>query len=258
MKNIERASAPITGIDLFGLFAKDVPGEIAFYREVLGMQPTALDAEGRGAEFALADGSTFGLWNPGADGTLPQQGNVTFFSVDDAAAAAASIRERGCAVSEVLETPVCFMAWSADPDGNGFALHQRKERDDTPVPAEPKPTTITGIDIAGVLVTDVERAIAFYRDALGIVPTELDQQGRGAEFTLDDGLTFGVWNPGSEDRSPANAGLLAVADAHATVAQIRARGAAVSDPFETPVCFMAFGRDPEGNGYAIHQRKRRD
>ncbi|MBV8284988.1 MAG: VOC family protein, partial [Candidatus Eremiobacteraeota bacterium] len=55
--------------------------------------------------------------------------------------------------------------------------------------------TVTGIDIAGYLVRDPQAAIAFYRDKLGIEPTEIDDQGRGAEFTLSDGTTFGVWNP---------------------------------------------------------------
>jgi hypothetical protein len=36
---------------------------------------------------------------------------------------------------------------------------------------------------------------------------------------------------------------------------MRERGAMLSDPMETPVCFMAFGTDPEGHAYMIHQRK---
>jgi hypothetical protein len=39
---------------------------------------------------------------------------------------------------------------------------------------------------------------------------------------------------------------------------MRTRGAELSDPMETPVCFMSFGKDPEGNAYIIHQRKVRD
>jgi predicted enzyme related to lactoylglutathione lyase len=90
------------------------------------------------------------------------------------------------------------------------------------------------------------RSIAFYRDVLGMTPTQVDDEGRGAEFTLGDGLTFGVWNPeGMEDAPGTSGGMFAVGDARAAVARIRERGGNVSDPMETPVCFMAFGKDPK-------------
>ncbi len=118
-------------------------------------------------------------------------------------------------------------------------------------------TTISGIDLAACLTTDPQRSIAFYRDVLGLQPTELDDQGRGAEFTLADGSTFGVWKP-DDGTASGSAIMFAVADAQMAVAQIRARGAQISDVMETPVCHMAFGADPDGNGYIIHQRKARD
>jgi predicted enzyme related to lactoylglutathione lyase len=49
--------------------------------------------------------------------------------------------------------------------------------------------------------------------------------------------------------------MFAVADIDAALAQFRKAGAQLSPPTETPVCFMAFGEDPEGNGIIIHQRK---
>lgn len=115
-------------------------------------------------------------------------------------------------------------------------------------------TAITGMDMAGCIVSDPQRAIAFYRDVLGLQPTDLDEEGRGAEFTLADGSTFGVWNPG-DGRTSGCAVMFAVGDAHAAVAEMRARGGQISDPMETPVCFMAFGADPDGNAFVIHQRK---
>ncbi len=115
-------------------------------------------------------------------------------------------------------------------------------------------STITGIDLVGTSTNDPARAIAFYRDILGMEPTELDDQGRGAEFTLSDGSTFGVWNPG--DGTSGAMIMFAVADAGEAVKQIRERGAQLSDPMETPVCFMSFGTDPDGNAFVIHQRKK--
>jgi len=49
--------------------------------------------------------------------------------------------------------------------------------------------------------------------------------------------------------------MFAVDDAKAAVEHYRAKGLQLSDVTESPVCFMAFGEDPEGNGIIIHQRK---
>jgi len=112
---------------------------------------------------------------------------------------------------------------------------------------------ITGIDIAGYLVKDPTAAVNFYRDVLGIAPTEIDDQARGAEFTLSDGSTFGVWKPEGDDTGGFV--MFSVSDLPGAVASYRARGLQVSDITETPVCSMAFTQDPEGNGVILHQRK---
>ena len=85
---------------------------------------------------------------------------------------------------------------------------------------------IKGIDIAAYLVRDPQAQIAFYRDVLGMKPTEIDDQGRGAEFTLADGSTFGVWKP--EGGETGGAIMFAVDDAKAAVEHYRARGLKLS------------------------------
>src|SRR5579863_8960390 len=115
---------------------------------------------------------------------------------------------------------------------------------------------IKAIDIAAYLVKDPKAAIAFYRDVLGLQPTEIDDEGRGAEFTLADGSTFGVWKP--DDGSTGGAIMFAVEDARAAVEHYRKRGLQLSDVMESPVCLMAFGADPEGNSIIVHQRKVKD
>ena len=117
-------------------------------------------------------------------------------------------------------------------------------------------TTITGIDLSAYLVKDPAKMTAFYRDVLGMVPTEIDDKGRGTEFTLPDGSTFGVWKP--DDGSTGPAIMFAVDDIEAAIAEFRGRGLQVSPAEETPVCHMAFAADPEGNALIIHQRKVRD
>jgi predicted enzyme related to lactoylglutathione lyase len=114
-------------------------------------------------------------------------------------------------------------------------------------------TAITGVDIFGPATRDAKRLIAFYRDVLGMMPTA--SSDTGAEFELADGTTFGVWQPDEGHTGGGYTALFAVGDINAAVAQFRAQGATLGDPFETPVCFMSFGKDLDGNEFGIHQRK---
>ena len=116
---------------------------------------------------------------------------------------------------------------------------------------------VIGMDLAAYYTGDPQRSIAFYRDVIGITPTEIDEEGRGAEFTLADGTTFGVWRP-EEGPFVGGAAMFAVGDIDAAVAQLRERNVGISDPMTTPVCRMAFCQDPDGNPIIIHQRNARD
>lgn len=118
-------------------------------------------------------------------------------------------------------------------------------------------TAIKGIDITTYFVKDPVRAIAFYRDIMEMTPTWTSEQG--AEFTLSDGSTFGLWRP-DDGKWVAGAGVMfAVEDAKAAVDHYRKRGAKIVEHVEdTPVCHMAFGEDSEGNHFIIHQRKTQD
>jgi len=116
--------------------------------------------------------------------------------------------------------------------------------------------TILGVDIFGPATRDPKRLVAFYQDVLGLTPTDIDENGSGAEFELADGTTFGVWQPPEAPTSGAGyVALFAVKDINAAVALFRSRGAKLDDPFETPVCILSFGKDPDGNEFGIHQRK---
>ena len=115
---------------------------------------------------------------------------------------------------------------------------------------------ITGVDLCAYLVKDPQAQTAFYRDVLGMVPTEIDSEGRGTEFTLADGSTFGVWKP--DDGATGGAIMFAVENIEDAIKEFRSRGLEISPATETPVCHMAFAKDPEGNGLIIHQRKTKD
>ena len=116
---------------------------------------------------------------------------------------------------------------------------------------------IKGIDIATYLVKDADRAKAFYRDVMGMKPTWESEQG--AEYTLADSATFGIWQPEDNSEWMASRGIMfAVDDAKAAADHYRSRGATIdAEVFESPVCFMAFGEDTEGNRFILHQRKDR-
>ena len=114
----------VTGIDFVGYLVKDPKRAIEFYKSNLGLTPTW--EQEQGAEFDLADGSTFGLWHM-TDGTWhPSAG--AFFAVPDLKAAVAELKRRGVKLpmGEGFEGPVCHMAAVEDSEGNIFMLHQRK------------------------------------------------------------------------------------------------------------------------------------
>ncbi len=115
----------ITGMDFSGYMVKDAPRAIAFYRDVLGIEPVMLYPDDRGAEYELPDGTTFGLWGGGGRVMPFQPSNGILFAVDDLDAAVAAVKERGIPVVMETETPVCRMAMINDTEGNIVTLHTR-------------------------------------------------------------------------------------------------------------------------------------
>ena len=116
----------ITGMDLSGYMVKDAARAIAFYREVLGLEPARVYPDNRGAEYELADGTTFGLWGGGGFVMPFQPSNGILFAVDDLAAAVSAVKARGIPVLMENETPGCSMAMINDTEGNIVTLHKRK------------------------------------------------------------------------------------------------------------------------------------
>jgi predicted enzyme related to lactoylglutathione lyase len=119
-------AAKITGFDLSGYMVKDAARAIAFYRDVLALEPDLVYPEGAGAEYTLPDGSTFGLWGGGGRVMPFQPGNGILFAVEDFPAAVAAVKSHGVNVLMEFETPVCYMAMINDTEGNMVTLHKRK------------------------------------------------------------------------------------------------------------------------------------
>jgi predicted enzyme related to lactoylglutathione lyase len=103
-------------------------------------------------------------------------------------------------------------------------------------------------------VTDMARAIAFYRDALGL-PIEEQHSEYWTEFEID-GSTFGIGNF-EQVGTPGTAQSLAleIADLPAFRATLATKGFTSSEPHELPACWISVVSDPDGNKIWLHQRK---
>ncbi|MBL9127032.1 MAG: VOC family protein [Verrucomicrobiales bacterium] len=107
-------------------------------------------------------------------------------------------------------------------------------------------------------VTDVERARRFYEGILGLRAT-MNHEMEGAhwvEYDIGSGtLALGRapgWSPSRDGCSVS----LEVDDFDRAIAELKAANVEfVFGPIETPVCHMAFVRDPDGNSVGIHKRK---
>lgn len=110
---------------------------------------------------------------------------------------------------------------------------------------------------AAIFVSDLDRALVFYRDHLGL---PLDKLGSfGAEF-LEGETKLGVHpavHPDAKAMVGRHTGLtFFVEDVPARVETLRARGAAiVAEPSQTAFGVMALVADPDGNVLALWEDK---
>jgi predicted enzyme related to lactoylglutathione lyase len=114
-----------TGIDGHHYLAKDLERARTFYRDVVGLRGCPESTHDNGTEFVLSDGNAFGVFKLPEKLWYPCGGAM--FAVSDIDAAAKRLRDAGARFyTEIMETPVCRVAWCEDPEGNNFAIHQRK------------------------------------------------------------------------------------------------------------------------------------
>jgi predicted enzyme related to lactoylglutathione lyase len=104
---------------------KDVPRAIAFYRDTIGLKPSDAIFGEQWAEFDVGN-TTFGVGNGETIGIAPGSQFSAAFEVYDVAGMRERLTGKGVEVSDVMDSPVCFSCFVTDPDGNRFALHQRK------------------------------------------------------------------------------------------------------------------------------------
>jgi len=108
------------------------------------------------------------------------------------------------------------------------------------------------VDFLSVPTRDVARAVAWYRDVLGLAESVYTE----GEVEAPN-VTLSFWRPEDDNLpfSPNESGVaLRVADVEAAVEEARAGGADVMGIEDTGVCHMGFVRDPDGNVIILHRR----
>lgn len=109
------------------------------------------------------------------------------------------------------------------------------------------------VDFVSVPTRDTARAVAWYRDVLGLPESTVTE---GEVETANVTLSF--WEPERENLafSPNEAGFaLRVPDVAAARAELEAKGVEfVAETWDSGVCHFAAFRDPDGNVLILHRR----
>ena len=109
-----------------------------------------------------------------------------------------------------------------------------------------------------IAVSDKERARKFYQETLELKPATTAMDGAWVEYELGP-TTIGVgchpaWKPSRDGTTIA----FEVANIDEAIKKLKERGVPFDiEKSETPVCWMAQFRDPDGNKLVVHQRKQK-
>lgn len=236
----------ITGLDFVSLPVADMARARAFYEGTLGLSPASQAGDGW-VEYDVGDGPALALMDPAQYGQpmAPVTGGAVGLAFKDFTGITAAMKAQDKLAMDPFETDGCHGGPAFDSEGNHLVLHQRK--------GEPGRDRV--IDFVMLPVENMARARAFYEGTLGLT---LDSEGRGiwSEYVLPDGSALALFQ--NESFEPATGGAvgLRVSDLEDTFARLKADGyAQAEDVLETPVCFMGFVRDSEGNSLVLHRHK---
>ncbi len=113
---------------------------------------------------------------------------------------------------------------------------------------------VSGIDATYYTAKDIKGLTKFYTDLLGQPPVA--SQDQFSEWVFGDGGAFGLYSM-PDSSSTGGSVMFAVDDVAAAIAENKKRGVKFHDDevTDTPVCQMAFGEDPEGKQFILHQHK---
>ena len=115
---------------------------------------------------------------------------------------------------------------------------------------------IKEVAFVAIAISDKERARKFYQETLELRPSKTAMEAAWVEYDIGP-VTIGVgshpaWQPSRDGTTIA----FEVDDFDAAMAKLKERGVTFDmEQTETPVCWMAQFRDPDGNKLVIHKRK---
>jgi predicted enzyme related to lactoylglutathione lyase len=115
---------------------------------------------------------------------------------------------------------------------------------------------IKEVAFVAIAVCDAERARKFYQEILELRPSPRSKEAAWIEYDLGS-TTIGVgchpaWQPSRDGTTVA----FEVDDIDEAITKLKDRGVTFDmDKLETPICWMAQFRDPDGNKLVVHKRK---
>ncbi len=116
---------------------------------------------------------------------------------------------------------------------------------------------VTGVDFVAVSTRDLDTAVKFYGETLGLPMSVHLRERNYAEFETGN-LTLSVIDAekmGMEHQVRGHEIALHVDDVEAARATLQARGVAFrGETLDTSVCHMALFNDPDGNPLMLHHR----
>jgi predicted enzyme related to lactoylglutathione lyase len=116
---------------------------------------------------------------------------------------------------------------------------------------------VTGVDFVPVPTRDLDAAVGFYGDTLGLPRSVYIPERNYAEFETGN-VTLSLYVPermGLEHHANPNPVAMHVDDVAAARAALEPKGVAFSgETLDTGVCHMAFFADPDGNAMMLHHR----
>lgn len=118
-------------------------------------------------------------------------------------------------------------------------------------------TKVTGTDFVCIGTADIDRAVEFYGETLGLERSK--QWGNMPAHEFETGnLTLAVMQMDAfgQEVKPSNQAIaLRVGDVAATRAKLEAEGVTFfMDDIDSGVCHMAYCQDPDGNTLILHHR----
>ena len=116
---------------------------------------------------------------------------------------------------------------------------------------------VTGVDFIAVPTRDVDKAISFYEDVLGLERSKQWGSMPAQEFETGS-LTLAVMQSdafGIEFERHSHPIALHVDDVEAARSELEGKGIQFeADTLDSGVCHMAYFRDPDGNALMLHHR----